>query len=189
MGMFNYEIERLLRDFALRTDNNFLKTNQKIDNYYLKLNSKLDTILNSPDHKLDEILLKLNKVLEDIKALKFTLAYKPGSLTLIQTGETMDIISFKVVLPTVVDADVESRELSVKIGDADAVVTAVAKDAVEVNGLSGPQDAAIELSLVDIDDAGNKSQASVLNTVLTDVFPPATPGELSIQQTGETTVE
>ena len=99
----------------------------------------------------------------------------------------MSTISFKVVLPELTDADVVSRELSVQVGDMPPDVRALPTDATEAADYSGPQDAPIKLSLVDIDDAGNRSEASTLEAKLVDVFPPATPGVLSLVETGERT--
>jgi hypothetical protein len=138
---------------------------------------------------LKSFIKTVNKNFENIskvlKAIKFAL-YKPGILTIVLTGEkSMSTISFKVVLPALVDTDVVSRELSVKIGEADAIVQTVAKDVAEVDGFSGEQDVAVVLSLTDIDDAGNRSEVSTLEDKLIDTFAPAKPGELSLVETGE----
>jgi len=137
---------------------------------------------------LNDIYDLLEDVHDEVSHIRFQLS-SPGKLKLLLKEQVMDKILFKVTLPTLTDVSVATRELSVKIGDAEAVVTTVAKDAVEVDGLSGPQDSAVEVSLVDVDEAGNRSKASVLNAVLTDVFPPAQPGELALVQTAEVVEE
>ena len=99
----------------------------------------------------------------------------------------MSTISFKVLLPALTDSDVVNRELSVQVGDLPPDVRVLLPDAVEATDYSGPQDAPVRLSLTDIDDAGNRSEASTLDVVLADVFAPAKPGELAIIETGERT--
>jgi len=148
--------------------------------YYL-----LKDFISKYEKNYSEIDNKIDKIEKILKSVKFSL-YRPGFLTITQTGENgMGTISFKVVLPVLADTDVVSRELSVKIGEADAVVQTVAKDVAEVDGFSGDQDVAVVLSLTDIDDAGNRSEASTLEGKLIDTFAPAKPGELSLVETGE----
>ncbi len=121
---------------------------------------------------------------EELRGIRFRLG-RPGTLKIILLREESDMIQFKVVLPAVSDDDVVARELSVKIGAGEALVQTVAVDAEEVAGFEGEQDAAVSLALVDVDDAGNRSEASTLEAILLDTFPPAKPGELSIVATGE----
>lgn len=99
----------------------------------------------------------------------------------------MDMIKFKVVLPVLEDKDVVSRELAVQVADLPPIVLNVDVAATEVVGdeLVGEQGASVSLSLVDVDDAGNRSEASVLSVVLSDTFPPAKPGEMGVIATGE----
>lgn len=140
---------------------------------------------------LSRIAAGVESIAREIHKAVFRLS-SPGPLRFKLTGEKGtamgDVISFKVVLPTLADESVVSRELTVTVGDAAPVVQTVDKAATEVDGLSGAQDATFTLSLVDIDEAGNRSQPSTLTDVLKDVFPPATPGVLSIAETGETRV-
>jgi len=117
--------------------------------------------------------------------IRFSLSI-PGALTLKLLEKNMSTISFKVVLPQLLDTDVVKRELTVQVADQPPVVETLDALATESAGYSGPQDAPVHLSLTDIDDAGNRSEASVLDAALVDVFPPATPGSLSIVETGET---
>lgn len=151
--------------------------------------------------KLDQILANQQVLLENQKRLlrwsqlrfnridsllyDLLLKSKPGKIYILVTGERAMAITFKVVLPPVSAPDVVKRELSVKIGDADPIFTELAADATEVDELEGAQDAEVEVSLVDIDDAGNRSEASVATAVLADTFAPPKPGELGIELTGE----
>jgi hypothetical protein len=155
----------------------------------------------STQKKLDQILDNQQVLLENQKRLlrwsqlrfdridsllyDLLLKSKPGRVQIFVTGEIDMAITFKVVLPPVSAPDVVKRELSVKIGDADAVVSELAGDVTEVADLQGAQDAEVEVSLVDIDDAGNRSEPSVATAVLADTFAPPKPGELGIELTGE----
>lgn len=131
-----------------------------------------------------DTVVELRKIREQLRGIRFCLA-RPGPLQIRFLREDHDMIQFKVVLPPVVDTDVVSRELSVQVADGEPTVLPLAKDQTEAEGFEGPQDADVSLSLVDIDDAGNRSEASTLDVTLADTFPPAAPGELSIVQTGE----
>lgn len=111
---------------------------------------------------------------------------KPGPLTLIVTSEVDNMLQFKIVLPELKDADVVLRRLAVKVGDGEFVVREFAPDTLEADGYEGPQDAAVEVSLVDVDDAGNVSQPSTLSATLVDTIPPSTPDAPQLVVTGET---
>jgi hypothetical protein len=124
----------------------------------------------------------------ELRVLRFR-SGRPGVPKITFLREDRDMIQFKVVLPEVADSDVVSRELSVKIGEGEPDVRIVAAGVVEVEGFEGPQNAPVVLSLLDIDDAENRSEPSTLETVLADTFPPAKPGELSLVATGETSDE
>ena len=131
-----------------------------------------------------QILNVLGDICREIHSVRFQLS-KPGQVTILPKEQVMDKITFKVLLPTLTDADVVSRELTVKVADGTPVIKTVAQDVVSIDGFDGLQGTAVQLSLVDIDDAGNRSEASTITAVLKDVFPPAKPGFLSIVQTGE----
>lgn len=154
------------------------------------IHKKLDRII-----RTQRILLANQRQLQQYVEYRFdrvdSLLYdlllksKPGKIQIFVTGENDMAITFKVVLPPVSAPDVVARELSVKIGDAEPIVTELAADAINVDELQGPQDAEVEVSLVDIDDAGNRSEPSVATAVLADTFAPPKPGELGIELTGE----
>lgn len=114
---------------------------------------------------------------------------RPGQITFVATGQRkvrdMSLIQFKVVLPPVVDPDVVGRELTVQVGDGVPEVEAIDNEALEAVGFEGPQDSAVKLSLVNIDDAGNRSVPSVLEAVLLDTIAPAQPGDMAIVAIGE----
>mgnify|MGYP003581273901 CR=1 FL=1 len=86
-----------------------------------------------------------------------------------------DQFRVKVLLPAVADPDVESRELSVDVGGTVVEVRPLDKGTPDTELLLD-QDAAVHLSLIDVDHAGNRSEASVFDFVVSDTVPPAQPG-------------
>lgn len=113
-------------------------------------------------------------------------APKPGSLNLVVESEMAGKLQFKVVLPVwPVGADIESGELTVDVAGVVSTIP-VAMDQAEVTGLEGDQDAAVDLSFVYIDDAGNRSaNPSVFSGTLVDNIAPQDAGTLGIEVTGE----
>jgi hypothetical protein len=135
----------------------------------------------------------LDRKLDVVEGLLFDLLLKgkPGLVTFTIVGERSvigmaDQIQFSVNLPAKAAPDVVSRELTVVIGDGEPDVRALAGDVLVVEGLEGDQDATVELSLVDIDDGGNRSEPSTASGVLVDTVAPPTPGALAIEVIGET---
>lgn len=97
----------------------------------------------------------------------------------------MDLIQYEVVLPPLeAGHDVAVRRLTVN-----GVSQDVDPSADVVGGFEGPQDSEVAVSLIDLDDAGNESQAREMTATLVDSFAPAVPGELTLRVTGERTVE
>jgi len=96
------------------------------------------------------------------------------------------MLQFVVTLPLTGAVDVLSRELSVTVGANPAVILNPAVGDTESQELSGNDSDAIHLELVDVDDAGNRSAASVLDATLLDTLAPPQPGEMGIRITGET---
>jgi hypothetical protein len=75
-----------------------------------------------------------------------------------------------------VDADVTGRQLTVVVNGEVLSTIELAGSATDLGEIKVEQNANVALSLVDIDDAGNRSQAAVLDFVATDTIPPAQPG-------------
>lgn len=110
---------------------------------------------------------------------------RPGDIYFHVIGETDMALQFEVLLPSPGASDVVTRELSVTIGDAGLKVMQLPGIASSYKD-EGPQDATVTVSLVDIDDVGNRSPARERTAVLTDTIAPPQPGELAINVTGET---
>lgn len=137
------------------------------------------TALEETRSRLDAINATLRGIL-----LRFS---RPGPLRLIITGEDImaDKILFHIVLPPKSAADVVARELTVTLAESEPETVVLAADAASSGTFKGDQGTEVNILLVDIDDAGNRSAASGANFILQDTVAPPQPGELSIAVTGE----
>jgi len=99
-----------------------------------------------------------------------------------------DILTYRVLVGPVVDADVVTRELSVYVDGSDVAreVRAYEPSATELGDVLVAQGSSVELRVVDIDDAGNRSEPAVLAFVAEDTLPPAQPGTLGVTLVSET---
>ena len=97
----------------------------------------------------------------------------------------MSQIVFDVLLPALGAPDVVKRRLSLQIGDAEPVLVPVGLQDEAVRGLKAPQGANVTVSLVDVDEAGNESEASVTAFEAKDVIPPVRPEAVDIVIVGE----
>lgn len=93
------------------------------------------------------------------------------------------MLVYSVTAGPPVDADVAARELTVAIagiaGIAGTPVT-FAGNATDLGEVKAEQGSEVVLSLVDIDDAGNRSEAATVTFTATDTIPPARPGEFGV---------
>lgn len=126
------------------------------------------------------MLLHLRRLLRNWLILPIT----PGPIYLIWEKPMASVFRVKAMLPPVVDPDVDRRELTSKIGDQDSKIENLALDTAFVEFVV-PQDSTLELSLVDIDDAGNRSEPSVRSYKAIDNIPPMQPGMVNIEVMGE----
>lgn len=99
-----------------------------------------------------------------------------------------DILTYRVSVGPVVDADVVTRELSVYVNGADVAreVRAYEPTATDLGDVVVEQGSSVELRVVDVDDAGNRSEPAVLTFVAEDTLPPAQPGSLGVTLVSET---
>jgi len=109
----------------------------------------------------------------------------PNPLFLVITRKVSRMLQFKLVLPAPTVSDVVSRELSVKVGEAEAVVKTVDAVTTEVDGFEGADNAAVAVSLIDVDDAGNRSPAREQTFTLADTIAPPQPGEIGLAVVSE----
>lgn len=94
--------------------------------------------------------------------------------------------TYTISAAPVVDADVVTRVLTVAIGSDAPSERNFPGSTVDFGTLSVPQDTSVVLTLVDIDDAGNKSVPAVVEFVSADTQPPAQPGGLGVTLVGDT---
>lgn len=94
-----------------------------------------------------------------------------------------DTLVYDVLLPTT-GVDVETRELTVTINGTAQPVLTPEKFAASIQ-VRIPQEATVHLSLVDVDDAGNRSEPSTFDFVATDTLAPPTPGALGVNLVSE----
>ena len=127
----------------------------------------------------------LATVAAEIEMLRFVLS-RPGRMGLHLLREENGMLQFVLTLPPRTAADTMSRELSVSVGGGEIVVINPDIADTESEEFSGADNASVHAELIDIDDAGNRSQASILDAVLTDTIAPPQPGVMAIRVTGET---
>lgn len=108
-------------------------------------------------------------------------------ITQVRSESMADILTYRVSVGPVVDADVVERQLVVAV---DGVVPVDAwkyfpGDATDLGEVSVPQGATVLLTLIDVDDAGNRSEPAVLEFVAADTLPPAQPGSFGVTLVSE----
>ena len=96
-----------------------------------------------------------------------------------------DVLTYVVSAAPPVDGDVVSRELTVFIDGVQQSTVAFDGSSVSLGTVSAPQDSEVMLMLVDIDDAGNRSQPAESVFVAADTLPPEIPGGLSVEVVSE----
>ena len=101
-----------------------------------------------------------------------------------------DVLVYKVSVGPVVDADVVERQLVVVLngGSPDEFKTFPA-DTTDLGEVRAAQGDSVLLTLVDVDDAGNRSEPAVLEFVATDTLPPAQPGSFGVTLVKEEAAE
>lgn len=96
------------------------------------------------------------------------------------------MLTFKLVLPPPGASDVVARELTYSIGGGTTSTEQLDGGATEFGGLVGNDNEPVAVSLVDIDDAGNRSEARSQTFTLTDTLAPPQPGEMGLVIESET---
>lgn len=128
-----------------------------------------------------QLICILNSLAKIIQILKLK---KPG-LVFISLNQGEDgMLKFVLVLPEPSASDVVAREVKFSVGDQ-VFDLALAGDVVETPEMSGNDNDQVVGTLVDVDDAGNKSEAREFTFTLVDTLAPPQPGELGLKVTGE----
>lgn len=137
-------------------------------------------------------LLVVIKAVTALARAKGVAVNPPQSLSVRQIekdDEAMaDTMTYEITVGAPAANDVVSRELTVVVDGLyrDPVVFPAYE--VSLGRVTVPQDADVVISLVDVDDAGNRSDPAVVSFQALDVVPPPAPGGLSITVVGETHV-
>jgi hypothetical protein len=113
----------------------------------------------------------------------------PKRLRVSQIGRDVmaDVLVYKVSVGPAVDKDVVERQLLVAVNGAEPVDAAkvFSADATDLGEVRVKQDDKVLLTLVDVDDAGNRSEPAVLEFVASDTLPPAQPGAFGVTLVAE----
>lgn len=109
----------------------------------------------------------------------------PGLMRVSVSKEEKDMLIFDVILPVAAVSDVVTRELTVAPEGQTPETRSLGGAETLAVGFKAPQDTNVALTLVDVDDAGNRSEARVQTVVLKDTIAPPLPGELGVNVTGE----
>ena len=98
-----------------------------------------------------------------------------------------DLLTYAVSVGPVVDGDVVERQLVVSVDGVDSPedVKVFPADTTDLGTLTVPQGSSVVVTLVDVDDAGNRSEPAVLEFVAEDTLPSAMPGSLGVTLVSE----
>jgi len=96
----------------------------------------------------------------------------------------MNQLTYAVVAAPAADADVVARLLTASVNGESSEKT-YEGSVTKFDDLTVTQGDNVLLSLVDVDDAGNRSAAAVLEFVATDTIPPQQPGGLGVTLVSE----
>lgn len=78
------------------------------------------------------------------------------------------------------DNDVVERRLTVDVEGGEPVTTTFGGDATDLGEVKANRDAAVTLSLIDVDSSGNASEPASVSFVATDTIAPVRPGEFGV---------
>lgn len=115
---------------------------------------------------------------------------KPEVVVLqVRSKPMADVLTYRVSAPAPTDADVVSRLLTVAVNGKETVSTSFDGATTDLGTFDVPQDSVVDLSLVDVDDSGNKSEPAVFSFVAVDTVAPSQPGALGVTLEGEKSAE
>lgn len=95
------------------------------------------------------------------------------------------MLKFVLTLPAPGAADVVERELVVKIGEAEPVTVFLDGKSLESEEFSCEDNTTVTGTLVDIDDATNRSEPRSFEFIVVDTIAPPVPGELGVRVTAD----
>lgn len=113
----------------------------------------------------------------------------PKRLRVTQIGRDVmaDVLVYKVSVGPVVDKDVVERQLVVAVNGASSPdeFKVFSAEATDLGEIRVKQDDKVLLTLVDVDDVGNRSEPAVFEFVAADTLPPAQPGAFGVTLVAE----
>jgi hypothetical protein len=124
-----------------------------------------------------------------LRGLNVFVSVPVGLKAVLLRGETMaNVLTYRVSVNAPVDGDVVSRVLTVTVNGVESTVVTAAGDATDLGSVDVPQDSLVVLSLVDVDDAGNKSEPATVEFTAVDTLAPAQPGGFNVTLVSEKVV-
>lgn len=124
-----------------------------------------------------------------LRELNIFISVPQGLRVVLLKGEIMaNVLTYRVSVNAPVDGDVVSRELTVTVNGVESTVVTTAGNATDLGSVDVPQDALVVLSLVDVDDAGNKSPPATVEFTAVDTLAPAQPGGFNVTLVSEKVV-
>lgn len=99
-----------------------------------------------------------------------------------------DILTYQVSAAASTAGDAVSREVSLSINGAQPVVTVYAPTATDLGSVTVPQNSEVTITVVDVDDAGNRSEPAFVSFVAADMLPPPAPGAVTVALVSEESV-
>ena len=105
----------------------------------------------------------------------------PQDLKVLLKGEFMaDLLTYQVAVAAPISADVVSRVLTVTVDGVVQPAVTFGGRVMDLGNAQFPQDSQVVLSLVDVDDAGNKSEPTTVEFTALDTLAPAPPGAFAV---------
>lgn len=125
------------------------------------------------------------------RSYKFVESPKNLSVKQIERNDAdmADTMTYEITVAAPAAADVVSRELTVVVDGLYRDPVTFSSQEVNLGRLSVPQDSEVIVSVVDVDDAGNRSEPATVTFKAIDVVPPPAPGGVTITVVGETHAE
>lgn len=99
-----------------------------------------------------------------------------------------DLLTYTITAAASTAADAVSREVSLVIDGAEPVVTVFSPSSTDLGSVTVPQNAAVAITVVDVDDAGNRSEPAEIAFVAADTLPPPAPGAVTVTLVSEESV-
>jgi hypothetical protein len=124
-----------------------------------------------------------------LRELKVSVSVPIGLEVVLLKGEIMaNVLTYRVSVTAPVDGDVVSRELTVTVNGVELMVVNALGNATDLGFVDVPQDSRVVLSLIDVDDAGNRSVPATVEFTAVDTLAPAQPGGFNVTLVSETVV-